>query len=63
MRTYGTYGASVQFNQPAAVTVDNSGKIYVCERLNNRISIFTNPAPPPPPQQAGGGGVDENAFI
>jgi hypothetical protein len=63
IRTYGTYGASVQFNQPAAVTVDNSGKIYVCERLNNRISIFTNPAPPPPPQQAGGGGVDENAFI
>jgi hypothetical protein len=60
IRTYGTYGASVQFNQPAAVTVDNSGKIYVCERLNNRISIFTNPPPPP---QAGGGGVDENVLI
>jgi surface protein len=58
-----TYGGSGQFNQPAAVTVDNSGKIYVCERLNHRISIFTNPAPPPPPQQAGGGGVDENVLI
>jgi hypothetical protein len=58
-----TYGGSGQFNQPAAVTVDNSGKIYVCERLNHHISIFTNPAPPPPPQQAGGSGVDENAFI
>ena len=64
MRTFGSLGSgNGEFNQPAAVTVDNSGKIYVCERLNHRISIFTNPAPPLPPQQAGGSGVDENAFI
>jgi hypothetical protein len=59
----GSGSGNGEFNNPAAVTVDNSGRMYVCERSNHRISIFTNPAPPPPPQQAGGGGVDENVLI
>jgi hypothetical protein len=40
--TFGSLGSgNGEFNQPAAVTVDNSGKIYVCERLNHRISILS----------------------
>jgi hypothetical protein len=42
----GSGSGNGEFNNPAAVTVDDSGRMYVCERSNHRISIFTNPPPP-----------------
>ena len=38
---FGNYGTSDSLNKPWGVTCDNSGLVYVADRLNNRIMIYT----------------------
>ncbi len=49
--TFGSFGSgNNQFNQPTGIAADTNGNIYVADRLNERIQVFST--------TGGGGGPD-----
>ena len=43
MRKFGKWGSGEgELNYPSSVCVDSNDRVYVTERYNNRVSIFTS---------------------